>query len=378
MLQELACVDNREEFGLWRERIGRGSLRDLVHAAVLAANAHNAQPWRFALSEGMIEVHADPARHLGSFDPFRREMHQSLGCAIENLAQAARAQGFEARVEAYPAPLPPPRDDTLAARVRLHPGGQENSELFDAIPRRRTNRGAYDTTLSVPEPVTEEMAALVEDLRLRLILLEPRRQAELGELIVQSTRWIVEDGEMSADNARWFRFLYCDVSSRDGLTLGANMPSRLLAAAARLFPPSDRMANKSWIGNTQTQVTTAGVLGAIVAEDPHERAQAIEVGRLWQRLHLLLTARGLAAQPMNQPLERADRERQLRLEPRADEALGEILGEETLQPAFLFRAGYPTREACLTPRRRLEDVIAGARAAPKAGGPWRWLNPAET
>ena len=147
-------------------------------------------------------------------------MHQSLGCAIENLAQAARAQGFEARVEAYPAPLPPPRDDTLAARVRLHPGGQENSELFDAIPRRRTNRGAYDATLSVPEPVTEEMAALVEGIsRLRLILLEPRRQAELGELIVQSTRWIVEDGEMTADNARWFRFLYCDVSSRDGLTL---------------------------------------------------------------------------------------------------------------------------------------------------------------
>lgn len=32
---------------------------------------------------------------------------------------------------------------------------------------------------------------------------------------------------------------------------------------------------------------------------------ALGVGRLWQRLHLLLTARGLAAQPLNQPVKRA-------------------------------------------------------------------------
>jgi hypothetical protein len=379
MLQELACVDNREEFGLWRESLGRDSLRDLVHAAVLAANAQNAQPWRFELSEGVIDVHADPARHLGSFDPFRREMYQSIGCAIENLVQAASAQGLQARVETFTAPLPPPPDETLASRVRLEPAAQGSSELFDAIPRRRTNRGAYDTTRAIPDSVGEELVSLVEDSRLQVTLVEPKRQAALGDLIVQATRWIVEDWEMAADNAKWFRFLYCDVSSRDGLTLGANIPSRFVAAASRLFPPSDRMANKSWIGSTQTQVNTAGMLGAILAQDPHERAQAIEVGRLWQRLHLLLTARGLAAQPLNQPLERVDRERQLRLAPRAIEALGEIIGEETLQPAFLFRLGYPTREACLTPRRRLEDVIAGASAAPKARGlPWRWLNPAET
>ncbi len=47
MLQELACVDNREEFGLWRKSTGRDSLHDLVHAAVLAANAQNAQRWRY-------------------------------------------------------------------------------------------------------------------------------------------------------------------------------------------------------------------------------------------------------------------------------------------------------------------------------------------
>jgi nitroreductase len=96
MLRDLACTDSGEAFGPWRSAIGRDGRRDLVHAAVLAANAHNSQPWRFDLSDCGISVHADLERNLGGFDPFRREMHQSLGCAIETLVQAANARGLGA------------------------------------------------------------------------------------------------------------------------------------------------------------------------------------------------------------------------------------------------------------------------------------------
>lgn len=40
----------------------------------------------------------DRTRHLGSFDPFRREMHLGLGAALENLALAAEAFGFSASI----------------------------------------------------------------------------------------------------------------------------------------------------------------------------------------------------------------------------------------------------------------------------------------
>jgi len=43
-----------------------------------------------------ITVLADRSRHLGSFDPFRREMHLGVGCAIENLMRAASVYGFHA------------------------------------------------------------------------------------------------------------------------------------------------------------------------------------------------------------------------------------------------------------------------------------------
>jgi hypothetical protein len=65
----------------------------------------NTQPWRFEIREDSIAVVVDAMRHIGSFDPFRRKMHQSLGCALENLALAATAQGLVAEIELQPGRL---------------------------------------------------------------------------------------------------------------------------------------------------------------------------------------------------------------------------------------------------------------------------------
>src|SRR5438477_564795 len=91
---------------------------DLVRAAVLAANAHNTQPWRFRLFPDRIDLHAVPERTTGTMDQLRREMYLSLGCALENLTLAAAAAGLAPSVQV----VPDPADPTLAASVRLGPG----------------------------------------------------------------------------------------------------------------------------------------------------------------------------------------------------------------------------------------------------------------
>jgi len=44
-------------------------MRGLVHAATLAANSHNTQPWHFRIDEGQIGIHPDPARRCPAVDP---------------------------------------------------------------------------------------------------------------------------------------------------------------------------------------------------------------------------------------------------------------------------------------------------------------------
>jgi hypothetical protein len=68
-------------------------------------------------------------------------------------------------------------------------------------------------------------------------------------------------------------------------------------------------------------------------------AQAIAAGRACQRLHLAITAQGLAPQPLNQPIEMIDHNQMLG---RKDgfAAFERVRGWE---PTFVFRLGYASR-----------------------------------
>src|SRR5450759_1193013 len=128
---------------------GQGPL-GMVRAAVLAANAHNAQPWRFRVATDRIDLFADTSRTTGTMDPLGREMQISLGCALENLALAGPANGQAPTVTL----LPDPADRTHIARMDLVPAQRSVSALFEAIPRRHTNRAAYDTARPVAKAVS--------------------------------------------------------------------------------------------------------------------------------------------------------------------------------------------------------------------------------
>ncbi|GLS28441.1 Acg family FMN-binding oxidoreductase [Neomesorhizobium albiziae] len=337
----------------------------LVYSAILASNAHNSQPWRFRLAGDTITISADAERHIGSFDPFRREMHLSIGCALENLHQAAHAQGLEVRMELPPGmmalgalPASP------AAIVRLGKGKQDETELFRAIPHRHTHRGRYCLDRHVPDELLAEFyAAVPENPSIRLFLFAGSDKEGLANLIVSATKAIVEDRQMSRDNARWFRFAQDAVEQkRDGLTLDANVTAPLQNFAAKIFPPSPESADRHWLQDTEKiQLGTAPLLGMIAVRDLYDRPTALQAGRLWQRLHLLLTARGLAGQPLNQPVERVDRERELDLPHQMAEALAQFTRDAAWLPTFIFRVGYAARPPSVSPRRPVESVVTFAR-----------------
>lgn len=340
----------------WRETKGPMAL---VSAAILAANAHNTQPWLFEVSEARIDLFADGSRDIGAVDPFSREMYIGLGCALENLLLSARANGYQ-----YALTLAPDRSDpTHAARVDLSPGGEEISPLYEAIPSRHTNRYAYDTSRPVLRETLDALGALGEDdseVEVFWFATGAERR-KVGGLLVESTKAIIADEEQSYDNGpKWLRQDMDAVQRhRDGLSLDTMGASAFEVVAGKVLPESSEQgSNEFWLrAIEERQVPTAAAFGILAVRDERDDAQRLETGRLWQRMHLWATTRGLAMQPMNQINERADREAQLGIEARFGDALKDLLGDLSWRGIFAFRVGYPTEQAPPSPRRVATDVV---------------------
>ena len=149
----------------WRES-GNNNPLALVRAAILAASPHNTQPWLFKITNSSIELHIDTERNVGALDPYLREEHIGMGCALENLMLAAPANGYAATAALFPGklgPIPAEPRPQLLARVNLAPGEREENELYDAIPRRHTNRGPYDPRKAISPDFVDALNHLPGD-----------------------------------------------------------------------------------------------------------------------------------------------------------------------------------------------------------------------
>jgi hypothetical protein len=338
----------------WRTEAG-GPL-DLVRAAILAANPHNTQPWLFQVTPSRINLFADRRRNLAAIDPFLREMHLGLGCALENLLLAAPANGYTARATL----LPDPADETWVARVDLAPGPTAPPELYAMIPRRHTNRHPYDPGRPVSSATLESLDQLGGDPDARVFWLPdgpPRRQ--LGGLIVEAAGALVADKVQDADSGRWWRGTWQEVQQRrDGITLDAQGLPDLLRALVKVLPPvSTEQQDATFVQNTATQVATAGALGLLTVRDVQDRRQQLRAGRAWERMHLWATREGLGLQPLNAVVERAAREVVLGATPHFGTALAAMVDDPAWQTVLAFRVGYPTHEALRSPRRAAEEVM---------------------
>lgn len=333
----------------------------LVRSAILSANPHNTQPWRFRVSDSAIELFVDPGRNTGAMDPYLREQHIGLGCALENLMIAAQAKGYEPQVTLLAADWGP----QLIARVELMQGVASNQALYEAIPRRHTHRAPFDTSRSVAKETMDTLDGAVADISSAGIvwISSDTLKRQVGQLIVEAAEAFAADRQQSADSFKWWRDSWSDIQRfKDGMTIDASGLSPVFTALVKILPPETREQNdQGWIQLTRDNyVKTAAAFGIVVVRDATNNSQRIEGGRLYQRVHLTAVSKGLAMQPLNTITERIDRERLVGITPRFQEAAQALLGEPGWEPLMSFRIGYPTVQPPASPRRPADSVLSEA------------------
>jgi hypothetical protein len=269
--------------------------RELVRCATLAPSSHNTQCWTFALdADGRsIAINADPARRCPAVDPDDHHVFVSLGCAAENLIQAALAHGLRGDAQV---------DAGNAVRVSLAPTTAQTTPLFTAIPLRQCTRGDYDGTPLTGEELSLLQAAGTSD-TVRLLLLTERPAMELAlDYVIQGNTAQMADAAFVKELKAWIRFNgAAAVRTRDGLYSVASgnpsIPSWIGDVAFRwVFTAKDE--NDKYARQVRS---SAGI--AVFVGQAADKAHWVEVGRCYERFALQATALGIRNAFLNQPVE---------------------------------------------------------------------------
>ena len=314
-------------------------LRFLLQWAVLAPSRHNTQPWLFEIEGDELRIHADASRALPVADPDGRQLVMSCGAAAVNLRLAAAHFGMATSTEIAPFL----RRDGMLARVRLEERRATTAdaeEMFQAIPRRRTNRLPLDGR----EPPDGLVTTLLREARREGAWLRPIEDQERGpvaELVGEGDRLQRSSPRFRAELAQWTR--PNRTKARDG------MPGYALGmsdAAALLHPIVVRLSNPAEDEAERDRRRARGCKALLVLSTPRDgQAEWFAAGEALQRVLLRAAAHGLSASYFAQPIETPELRRRL----------SDVLVESGV-PQVMFRLGYG-REVRPVPRRSVGEVL---------------------
>lgn len=330
----------------------------LAHA-LLAPNPHNLQPWVVDLgTPGRITLFYDRTRHLPETDPHHRQLIIGCGAFLELLMQALAARGQATTLTYFPdGGFTDTPDARPIAAVQFVDGASPVIDpLFAHIRQRHTHRMPFDTTRPLSPASLEDLLRTSPHLPVAAQgTIDAAARQTLSGIAAQAWEIEVRTPRTLLESVRLFRIGSDEIlRHRDGIALTGFMPN--LAKTLGWMSP-EKMSDPASTGYERSlemgreQARTA--MGwAWLTTQGNSRAQQLDAGRAYARLHLQATALGVALQPMSQVLQEYAE---------MDPVQRSLYHTLHIEPAthtvqMLARLGYASG-AYPSPRRELDTLI---------------------
>ena len=267
--------------------------RALVRYATLAPSSHNTQCWRFQIQDTSIVIAPDLSRRTPAVDPDDHHLFVSLGCATENLAQAALAHGLKTNVLFQ---------SNNRIVCNLEPTKAIESPMFRAIADRQCTRADYDG-----QPLTNDELRLLEragtgdGVSVRLLTTRPAMETVLDYVVAGNTAQM-NDAAFVTELKSWIRFSDDEaLRTGDGLfsgTTGNPAVPRWLGSLMMGFFFTPQSENEKYARQVRN---SAGI--AVFVSEQNDKAHWVEAGRCYERFALQATALGIRNAMLNQAVE---------------------------------------------------------------------------
>jgi hypothetical protein len=272
-------------------------------------------------------------------DPDDAHLFKSLGCAVENLVQAAQAQGLAAVVR-----FDASRDAVVVGG--LHPtAAPSSSQLFDAIAARQCTRRAFDGTPVDPVDVAKlEVAGTGPGVR-TVAITDRSAVGAFGDLVAQGNGIQLTDRGFRRELLSWIRFNPGSaLRSGDGLAGRCAGNPSLPTWLGKLLAPMVIRANSQVERDAEHIGSSAGI--AVVITEADDKPSWVEAGRAYERFALQATLLDIRTAFVNQPIE----VRSLR------DGVGALLGLDGEHAQLAVRFGHgPLAPYSL--RRPFDEVV---------------------
>lgn len=325
-------------------------LNHLPEVAVLAPSSHNTQPWSFKvdLPSQAVNVYLDRDYVLPVSDRLGREAYISIGCALTNMAVAARYLGYTPEVAYLAGDV---TADNLLARVSIaaasaRPAGLAwYHEIFD----RSMHRAEFDGRPLDPKVLNQlEHRSRRPGVEVSVIT-DTQIKGEIADLVADGNSAVLMDGSFRKELGQFI--MPNDTTEKRGMpgdTFGLDDQATLALKSALLI---DGRFDAQWSAGfamaDKQAILTASAIAVITsaADDP---VRWLQVGEVFEEVALIAQKQGLGVSISTSAIE----------DPYANNFLKSLVGRAKRQPMMFFRMGYPKAQIPPhSPRLSTQDVI---------------------